>query len=378
MNKKKALVLIAVAVVIGISVVLWRTKDDSAGGRVDIATILPLTGTAAELGRYNLNAASLFVDQANAKGEIKLRLNSKDSRSTAKDGLAALEAAYANSTPLAVMVHQGAVSVALAPAIAERGSIMFYIGATPEPKDVNPLAFRMYPDPKYVAERTVDQLLVPLALRKIAILWVNDEFGLAVAEAFRNRARASGVEIVMDEAYPSGTVDFRAILTKVREKGPQALYIVGVGAPLGRLISQSRQIGFQGRIVSGPEMQFSDVLGAAGDAAEGALFLDLAYDAASSKEPTKSFVDAYKQRYGVDPTSASAFVYDAWSILAEALSRAPDARPNIVADAILALRTFPGVCGQVEITEGRDFVFPMRVREIRGGKPQWYADHGDD
>jgi branched-chain amino acid transport system substrate-binding protein len=366
---------LGIVVIVGISFFKWCTTNNSiAPLQIDIASILPLSGSAAEIGGYNLNAALLFLDKHNKENNRAFHLVVEDSRSTAKDGLAALETVYAKCQPLCVMVHQGAVSIALAPKIAERGSIMLYIGATPEPKVVNPLAFRMYPDPKYVAERTVDQLLVPLKLQSLAILWTNDEFGLAVAAALRKRADKAGLKILADESYLPGTVDFRPILTKIRGDNPDALYTVGVGAPLGRLIAQSRLVGYKGRIISGPEIQFSDVLGAAGKAAEGVLFLDLAYNPASDKEPTKSFVQAYRKKYNTIPTSASAFVYDAWSIFAKAASTSHTESPKNVAEVIKALKTFDGVCGRVTISQDRDLIFPLRAKMIREGKPEWYSN----
>lgn len=363
----KLAVGLGIIAITGAANLLARGSPSSA--EFEVATIAPLTGAAAELGRYNANAAQLAVSEINEKTKTAWRLTIEDSKSAGKDAVQAVQSVLAKGSPKVIMTHQGSVSVAVAPAIASIGAVMLYIGATDTPKTAHPLAFRIYPDPAYVARQTVELVILPANVRRFGLFYVNDEFGVTVAKALREKVAGSPLSIVFDEGYNATTTDFRSTLGKLEPTGAQALYVVGVGAPLGRVVAQARQAGFKGLIVGGPELQFTDVLTNAGEAAEGAQFLDFPFAPDGTEEPAKSFVSRYVTAYGTKPSAASALVYDAWMIAARAVAAASSSTPGEIAHAMIELREHKGVNGRIQITAERDFVYQLVPRTIRGGRP---------
>jgi branched-chain amino acid transport system substrate-binding protein len=367
--------VVLLAVVVALGIYLYKKgPSQQAGGEILIASIVPLTGPGAEFGGYNREASELVVDDFNGApgGKIKVRHILQDSKSTPKDGVNALQSILSSERPMAAQVQLSAVAMALAPIAAEKNIPLLTIAGTNGPKTVHKLAFRNYPDPGLTAQETASVFLTNKGGVKVALLRVNDEFGAAVGDAFKKRLKEINVPVVADEMYDKAATDYRAPVTKILGASPATVYIVGIGAPLGRIIVQLRQLGFKGDIIGGPEVAFADVLSTAKEAAEGVRFLDLAFDPQSQEEPTRSFVERYQRRFNRPPTAVSAVVYDGWSLLLHAAERADSTDPNKIVEELMKTNSFSGVNGKLTVNADRDIVYPLTPRVIRGGKTTKY------
>ena len=372
MSKRTAILGLTVIVAVAATlVVLLRPKERTSKQDIYIASIIPLTGPAAEFGPYNLQACELFVEDYNSEhqGKRRVRHAFQDSKSLPKDGVSAAQAILLGEPPAAIQVQLSAVSMAVAPVAAEKHVLLFTIAGTGGPKGIHKLAFRNYPDPVLTAKETARVFLKDKPSSRVAILRINDEFGLSVGAAFRDQLAEMNVPLAADETFEKTATDFRAPVTKVLGGTPTTVYLVGFGNPLGRIIAQLRQLGFKGDILGGPEVAFADVLGTAKDAAEGVRFLDLAFDPRSPQEPTRSFVERYQQRYGRPPSAVSAVAYDGWSLILAAMERAGSTEPDKVATELLKITAFQGVCGTISVSPDRDVVYPLVPRVVQEGKP---------
>jgi branched-chain amino acid transport system substrate-binding protein len=347
-----------------------KSPEPDGKPQLHIASILPATGAAAELGPYHRNACELFVSAYNQKPDAKFHLSYsfQDSQSTPKGGVNAAQALLAQRESQIFVVHQGSVVMAVTPILAKNDALLLYVGATEEPKSIMPTAFRIYPDPLLISRITVKGLLPDPSAARLAVIVANDDFGVTVANAVREELALVQTQPIVEERYDPAAADFRPLITRVLGRSPTAIYLVGVGNPLGRLVTQIRQLGFQGDILGAPEMQFTDFLTSAGPAAEGAKFFDIAYDAQSTDEPTATFVREYVRAYGKPPTAASAIIYDGLLLLLHAAEKANSTDPSMIAYQMTQTETFAGVCGTLQLDDRRDVVFPVKPKTIRNGK----------
>src|SRR5262249_833790 len=60
-------------------------------------------------------------------------------------------------------------------------------------------------------------------LKRFAFLYVNDDFGRGGFEAFKKAGEKYGYEIVADERYTRGDIDFTAQLGRIKASGAQGL-----------------------------------------------------------------------------------------------------------------------------------------------------------
>jgi branched-chain amino acid transport system substrate-binding protein len=373
--KKQVAIGIGILAVFVVGAVVWRKNTGPAPGpakrEMIVASIIPLTGPAGEFGGYNREATELFVENYNRENPNgpKLRHVFQDSKSTPKDGASAAQAILLGERPLAMQVQLSGVAMAVAPIAVEKNILLFSIAGTGGAKPVHKWAFRNYPSPETTAEETAGVFLAGKQDAKVAIFRSNDEFGLSVSSAFRRRLKQVNVPLVAEETFENTATDFRAAATKVLATQPNAVYLIGFGNPLGRIIVQLRELGYKGDILGGPEIAFGAVLDVAKEAADGVKYLDLAFSAESQEEPTKSFVAKYEAKFGRKPTAVSAVVYDGWSLILEAVNRAGSVDTEKVGQELLKVASFRGRCGELRISEQRDVIYPLAPRTIAGGKP---------
>ncbi len=76
-----------------------------------------------------------------------------------------------------------------------------------------------------------------LGLKKIAVLWLNNDWGKATYGLFEGRVKEIGAEIVANEAYLADEKDFRSSLTRVRDSNPDGIALISYQAD-GALIAQ--------------------------------------------------------------------------------------------------------------------------------------------
>lgn len=73
----------------------------------------------------------------------------------------------------------------------------------------------------------IADLLLDLANRdafgkRVALIYVDDEFGLELSAAARKKFQETDLELVYDQGYPLGTADFQPILTDIMQRQPDA------------------------------------------------------------------------------------------------------------------------------------------------------------
>jgi branched-chain amino acid transport system substrate-binding protein len=102
-------------------------------------------------------------------------------------------------------------------------------------------------------------------LKTIAVIYEDTPFTRTAAQGAIELARKKGVEVVLVEAYPKGTTDFKGILTKVRAANPDVL---AAGTYLEDAVAITRQMRelnvnpkMYGVTIGGAQPKFYEALG---------------------------------------------------------------------------------------------------------------------
>ncbi len=177
-----------------------------------------------------------------------------------------------------------------------------------------------------------------LHIKSVYVLDDSGAYGVGIANSFQAEAQKKGVKILGRDRLDPKAADYSAILTKIKQLNPDALYYGGVLQAGVKLAKQAYDIipnvikaGGDG--VLGPEM-----LTAAGfPAAEGWYATNAS---PHSTEDTKAaqFVQHYKAKYNVAPDDYSITAYDGGLVIVDAVKRlAAEKKPinhSTVRDAI--------------------------------------------
>ena len=106
-----------------------------------------------------------------------------------------------------------------------------------------PYFFLMLQQPKPMMDALVDMLKANGA-KTVAVVYVDDLFGLENYAALKVALQGSGISLVEDKSYPLGVKDLSPVLRSIKDKNPDAF--VGLTYPPDTILAsrQSKEIGF--------------------------------------------------------------------------------------------------------------------------------------
>ncbi|MFQ5893835.1 MAG: ABC transporter substrate-binding protein, partial [Nitrospinota bacterium] len=206
------------------------------GQDVVVAVVGPMTGDSAQYGIMAKRAIKLYTDEVNAQGGLlvggkrrPLRLRIGDDKADPKEA-ASVATKFATNRKVSVVIGHFNSSCCLAgkPIYARYGVVEFSYGCTnPEVAKGSPWTFRNVFEDTFQGQSVANYAKDALGLQRVAVFFDNDDYGRGLKDSFVARAAVIGLMVVGQEAYDRESVDFRAQLTKLRTRRPQAIFISG-------------------------------------------------------------------------------------------------------------------------------------------------------
>jgi branched-chain amino acid transport system substrate-binding protein len=209
-----------------------------------------------------------------------------------------------------------------------------------------------------------------LKLKKAAILRdVRNDYSVGLAKVFNDNFTKLGGQIVDNQSYSSGDVDFKAQLTNIKSAAPQALYIPGYYTDVGLIARQAREVGLTVPLLGGDGWDSEKLYEIGGAALEGSYFSNH-YSVDDPSPRIQEFVAKFKKAYGGQvPDSLAAQAYDAAGMLYDAMKRANDISGPAVRDALAQTKDYRGVTGDITMDDKRNATKPAVVLRVgKGGK----------
>jgi branched-chain amino acid transport system substrate-binding protein len=342
---------------------------------ITIGVILPLTGEAAHWGIPPRNGAQLAVEELNRAGGVggcDLGLNIEDDRCKPADGVAAFNKIMAASRPSIVLgaVCSG-VTLAIAP-LAESRKVVLISPASTSPKltGAGEFIFRVVPSGSLRGKVFAEYVHRDRALRKIAVLYINNEGGIGGSTAFKARFTQLGGTVVTEEAYPPGTMDLRPQLVRIKAAGAEGVLIGSYPPDTVAILRQAKELDLQQPLFFTTEaVENPEVLREAGDAANGAIYILAAPPSGGAPE---SFTQAYAAKFGNMPELFAAEGYDIVRLVAAAgaVGNGTSVSSFAIRDFLRRVRDYAGASGAITFNEGGDVIKPYAVKTIEAGRPK--------
>jgi branched-chain amino acid transport system substrate-binding protein len=368
------------AAVLGLSLAagaLACSGGESGADRIVVGHVASMTGDTATFGRSADQGMRMAIDELNAKGGVlgkKLELVTEDDRSVTEEARTAAQKLLQRDRVVALLGEVASSrSLAAAPE-AERAKVpMISPGSTnPKVTEGKDYVFRAcFIDPfqgAVMAKFAADELHA----KRLAILFdFKQDYSVGLADFFRETVKKMGGEIVADERYTSGDIEFRAQLTTIRAANPDAIFVPGYYTELGLIAKQARELGINVPLLGGDGWDSEKTLEIGGDAVEGYYF-STHYAADSTDPHVQDFVKKFHEKYGATPDAMAALGYDTAGILADALARAGSTDGAKLKDAIAATKNFDGVTGKITIDERHNARKDAVVLKIEGGKFRFF------
>src|SRR5256886_11717326 len=349
--------------------------SSDATGPIVIGEVGSMTGTEATFGLSSANGIQLAIDEFNAKGGVKgrqLQVKGLDAQGRPEEAATAATRLIASEHVVALLGEVASTrSMFMAPKAQQAKVPMVTPSSTnPAVTEKGDYIFRAcFIDPfqGYVGATFA---LNNLKLKKVAILKdVRNDYSVGLAKNFIDAFTKTGGQIIAQESYSNGDVDFKAQLTNIKAAAPQALYVPGYYTDVGLIARQAREVGITVPLLGGDGWDSEKLYEIGGDAIVGSYFSNH-YSPDDPSPRIQEFVSKYKKAYGGQlPDSLAAQAYDATGMLVDAMKRAKDLTGPSIPDALAATKDYPGGTGSISMDDKRNATKPAVVLKIaKGGK----------
>ncbi len=224
-NHKSSVVLVVISILIAILMVFSFECAKKEEKDIKIGVISSLTGTVAPYGERAWEGIQLATDEINQTGGINgktIKLLLEDDKSSANDAVFAFKKLIdIHKVPVIIGPVGSSQAMACAPIANEKKVVEFSpAAATPLFTDTGDYTFRNRASAALEVEVMADIAYKNLGLRKIAILYINNDVGTGFYPVFKKRFEFNGGAIAGIESFDQGSADVRTQLIKLRSLNP--------------------------------------------------------------------------------------------------------------------------------------------------------------
>jgi branched-chain amino acid transport system substrate-binding protein len=387
--------LVAAVVVAGCSKEAPKpaAKQDAgaaSGAEVKIGHVGPLTGGIAHLGKDNENGARLAVEEANAAGikiggkAVKFSFVAEDDQADPKVGTTVAQK-LVDAKVAGVVGHLNSGTSIPASPIYNQAGIPVISGSATNPKLTEQgfkNQFRVVGRDDQQGPAIASYLAAAKKPKVVAIIDDATAYGEGIANEVEKTLKAAKIQVLPREKGTDKTTDWKAVLTKLRGRNPDAVFYGGMDATGGPLMKQGRELGMKAVFSFGDGACTDKMKELAGDAAEGLLCSQAGIPPQAA---SKRFLDAYKKKFNSDPILYAPFTYDAANLLIEAMKKADSSDPKVYLPELQKI-SFAGATGQIGFDDKGDrkdaemTIFTMKggkiepIAVIKSGKTQTYDE----
>ncbi|MDO4476023.1 MAG: ABC transporter substrate-binding protein [Lachnospiraceae bacterium] len=349
----KKTVSMAMALGLAVSAASLCMAEDT----IKIALTAPMTGNMAQYGESFDNSVSLACKQWNEKGGVLGQQVEVVLEDTAGDPAQAATVAQKIVSDKDIFAEVGDFNTAccLAAQPIYAGAEMLQVSPT-----CSAVNFAVGSEWSFECLGTQDvqgefmaQWAYDNGARKVAVLYLNSDWGISVDNGFANAFKALGGEIIIEEPYNDGETDFSAALTKIRDTEPDALYVACYYNDGAAINIQKDNLGWDIPVYHPGTVYSSDFLSIGGEAVEG-VYTNVGFYPNDPTPEAADFIEEYNALFDKDPDYYGACAYDAFNVLMEAIEAAGELDSAKVRDALAATADYEGVSGSITFDENGD------------------------
>jgi branched-chain amino acid transport system substrate-binding protein len=329
--------------------------DDST---IKIGMVLPVTGPAADNGKYSLAGAKIALDRVNKAGGVlgkQVELVTEDDQTTNPGAVLAFSKLAAQPDIVAFIGSiRSTQNHAMAPDILKTAKPVCFGGTDPAlTKMGNPWLIRFRPNDTYSGRVIAAYGVETLGKKNWAIVHSTDAFGTSGLKALSAALDKIGAKVATDQGYPNLSQDFTPVVLAIKSSGAD---IIGSYMTFDNdqaiFARQLRQVGVTIPWVGSPTTVGASAIKLAGPALWGTYAVaDYAVD---SSPEAKEFAKLYSAVSNVPPDSYSAWTYDAIGVLCAGINHAGSTDPGKIRDAILFTKGYKGAEGEYNFDQFGD------------------------
>ena len=368
---------------------------------VKVGGILPLTGSMAPITKKISQAAELGFEHINQGGGIKgcpVQFILRDDQGQPSVGVDAakylveVERVPAFTGTISSGVTGPIISAVTAPSKVVQISCCSTASSFTDGRSGG-YFFRTLPTSKTQAYATASEIS-RRGYKKLAVIYVNTDFGTDMLRFFRQAAGKLGTDIAAEVAYNDNQPSYRAEVTRALAAKPESLLLIGFPKDAVTIVREWLSLGGPNKVALNNSMRTMDFVNGVG-----ARFVEdfFGMDNAQVAGPhVDAFNNAFQVKWGTDSKGPGVHTqYDAVMVLGLAMNIAKDLTGPSIREAVRKVHTpggtpvgtgpaeykkavelikagkpikYYGATGPVEFDVNGDVTGPALVWKITGGK----------
>lgn len=336
---------------------------------VKIGVVGGISGPIAALAPPMIDASKLAVAHVNEQGGL-LGGNSLvavigDSSCSQQGGTdAANKAVNVEGVVAMVGPYCSGATLAAANSVTVPAGVVLVSPSATSPEltklDDKDLVFRTAPSDSYQGQALARKLLND-GTDKVAVAYLNNDYGKGFAEAFRSEFEGKGGAIAGFSAHEEGKASYRSELAELASGGADTLVLIDYGDGTGlTILRQALENGFFENFVGGDGMKTDALIEALG--ADNLKTFTTSAPVGAESDGLEIFNKLYAEAGGDQTAVYATTSYDATFLLAMAIEKVGSADRSKIATALREVASAPGeviLPGEWEkarklIAEGKD------------------------
>lgn len=246
----KNLTKMALASVVALSLMGVAKAQDAA----EIGVLLPLSGPNASNGAKTLAGVNAALAEINDLGGVlggkELKLIIEDTESKPQPAVEAVRKLIdVNKVPLVLGDISSSVTIPTGKYTVSKGMNQITIAATAQAqREIGDGLFTMLATNDVLGVKMAEFVVEDVEPKSVALVYMNDPFGVGMARAIEGGLKDLGVEIAADLALEPAKTDYRAELQRLVRAKPDAVIAVAFGDTARVILKQSFELGVLERV----------------------------------------------------------------------------------------------------------------------------------
>ncbi len=311
------------------------TTAASAQEVVKLGFAAPMTGAQAQYGKDMQNGVTLAIEEFNATKpkiggkDVKFQLVSEDDQADPKTGTTVAQKLVDGGIKGMLGHFNSGTSIPASRVYNQAGIAQIAMATAPEyTKQGYKTTFRMMTSDTQQGSVVGTFAVKKLGYKNLAIVDDRTAYGQGLADEFEKAAKAAGATIVRREYTNDKASDFKAILTQIKSKNPDAVFYGGAEGQSAPLVKQMRELGMKSTLMSGEMSKTDDFIKLAGAPAAEGVVCSLAGLPLEQMPGGAGFKQRYEKRFGSSVQTYSPYAYDGAMALMKSMVAAGSSDPS--------------------------------------------------
>ncbi len=349
-----------------ISVFLFSVTNSFAE-EIKIGLLLALTGPFADIGDDCKRGIDLAVDSKTDKLNVdnyKISLIYGDSQADPKTGISEFKRLVDQEKAIAVLTMRSTIGMSLNP--LSQSKKIPVVGAVGHPKFTtnNEYAFQFWPATNQEGE-VLAKKAIELNYKNIALVTAEDDWTLSLSEEFKNSFEKAGGKVSFNETVLPTEVDFLPIITRLKQKKADAIFIdMAPISSIALIAKRIREQGIKLPILANFWLGDKNAIANAGaQNVEGVIFPEVKLKYSGFEERLNKLTSSPKRPSGMTHSCYSGMAY-----LIEALKNNKGIKDNISYYSALNNTSQVKLLDNTIEVNNRRANFPVIIKTIKNGQ----------